>query len=299
MGTYNFEIICDCQSCGIVLFSVANADPGFWKKDANIDGGHSVRCNQCGCEYRTIDDNVPTALGGGVSIRNEAKPQIRSIVNTNGPLSGGTVIKLLGHGFLNGIPTISINDTNVIPNVISDSELEIVMPAGSIQLVIADQPYTKLSIGNVSNGSFIEGEYITDTATGSNARVKLVKSRYIMVSELSNILVRGSQIIGNNSSATTTLIEDAHRLDFVIGEQIIGLSSGSIAIVISNNKHIKIKALSGKFEAGEKIWGRISGACVTLDDKTPMNGFVDITVSNTWGKHYLNSSIKNAFEYRV
>jgi len=189
----------------------------------------------------------------------------------------------------NGVPGTNLN-------VIDHETLDVNTPSGSIRLETDDGPYPKLGHGSVTNGPFQAGEIISGLSSGHTAVVIEVGLTYLLVANETGVFTNSETISGGLSSATATITSTLTDLPFQVGEPVTGLTSSVLAIVRQVDP-LRVDTLSGAFQAGEDVFGSVTGARVTLDGAMPMNGFVDVEVSNSWGSRITGNKLTDAFEY--
>lgn len=289
MTVEQIQMSCTCGCANGIFFTATktakSSEAKFlqaWKNDA-AGGGHVCYCRDCGCTYRTIDDGNPVGSGGNITLQNESQPRADSIsAGGSGSTAGGTSVTVEGHGFNVATPTVKFDGTagtNV--NVVSDTQLTVDSPAGAIKLNIAEM-HTKLSHGSVTGGPYQVGETVTGGTSSATGVVTEQQANYLMVKTVTGEFVDAEVLTGGTSSATATTDADPSVPTFSVGETITGQSSA----VTSTCQDIypKVDTLSGSYTADEDVLGGTSGARATLDS-TPMDGFVDVSIENTWGAH--------------
>lgn len=137
---YSFEIT--CSNCSKVLMTVNNASADAWKQDAS-KGGHLMQCTDCGDEFATEDDGIPSHQGGGVRPKNVSRPKITTLDVTSGSVEGGTTVTITGRNFTVETPTVSFGNSVVDSvNVVDDNTLVVetppigTNPVGPVNVVI-------------------------------------------------------------------------------------------------------------------------------------------------------------------
>lgn len=294
MPLYNRTFTCPCD--GITLLQIINGDPQAWKSDASRDGGHILVCRQCECVFRTEDDGIPVASGGGIRIKSESAPRVDSINVRSGSIIGGTTVTVMGHSFTNSTPSVffgGVPGTNV--SVINDESLTVKTPANTVLLRTTTPPAFRVSIGSVSNGSLQTGEIVKGKDSGATARILQLSSTFLMISPINGDLRQGEFITGATTTARTTISAGPHQIQFVVGETVEGLDSGSTAVV-RKSWPLRVDTILGKFLPGEPVWGRTSGAWAQTGSG-PIEGDADVKVTSAWGARRDGSTLPAAFEY--
>jgi hypothetical protein len=282
------------------MFTVTGADAQAWKDDANLAGGHISECPICGCHYRTEDDGVPVGSGGGIQLKDEARPRITSTTGTtSGPAIGGTTVRINGHA-LDRAATLTVKFDGIAGtglSVVDDTAVDINTPAGRIKLVLADGPYQKMDHGTVTGGPFQVGETLTGGTSAATCEVVEVDGggAYVLVKNVSGTFQASETLSGGTSSATASFTSLAD-LPFSVGETVTGVTSTETGTVDTVSP-LRITSPSGSFTAGEDITGGTSGARATLDGTTPMDGNVNVSVENTWGQRLVDYEVVNGFDY--
>ena len=286
------QLNCPCGCAGITFLTVsvptgmtAEAVRQAWKDDV-VDGGHTFSCASCSCTYATKDDGTDVSQGGTITAGTDlSKPRADSISgNTSGTTSGGTSVTLNGHSFNTDTPVVKVDGISATGiSVTNDNELSFDTPAGLIKLAISEY-HTKLSHGTVTSGPFQVGETVTGgTSSATGVVTQEVTDDYLMVKTVSGTFQNGEVLTGDTSGATATTDAAPTIPNFSTSETITGQTS-SVTSTAQEVGTLKVNTLSGSYTAGEEILGGTSAARATLDGTTPMDGFVDVTVSNTNGQ---------------
>lgn len=249
-----------------------------------------VQCG-CGCEITVVDDGEDAAQGGMVVAQNTTPPRIDHVSVSGGSVHGGTVAKVTGHGLdcdglvvkFGGTPAMWQGDATY-------SEVTVKAPKGQYTLNLAEGPMYKLTLSNVSK-AFTVDEPVAFSVPGVSGVLRRIDSSNYMFhianppEDLDSLL--GATASGSQTSATGK-VAGISKVDFVVGEGVMGATSGAGGVVKSTSPLV-INQPTAAFAPDELVVGNVTGATARLAS-APYSGAVNVTVENVNGQRSDGSS---------